>query len=269
MPTTVKRVQKLKAMRRAQQEKLREKQRREEEEEEREAEEQEKQQRKGYKSKVKELGEDSRKKDEKVPKDSKDGEVLKGWPGTGSRQEERTPDLMEGHKERTPDLMEDMMDMSEPKTVQVAKSSGNADLLSLDNETPAVPTDFSKPIERTELPAQLSFDTRFCAKQPLPAAVAAGIVQPRGNAQVVQQLTTDEGDGLLSLDMGAAMSLPNAPSNTPGGLPANLMQGPQATIPAQTWPDSLADMLDVTAAPAPAPHKAASSFEALDPLGFT
>merc|ERR1719350_671587 len=108
------------------------------------------------------------------------------------------------------------MDMSEPKTEQVAKSSGNMDLLSLDDETPAVPTDFSKPIERTELPAQLAFDTRFCEKQPLPAAVAAGIVQPRGNAQVAQQLATDEGDGLLSLDMGALASRANAPSSAPG-----------------------------------------------------
>merc|ERR1719410_1238104 len=108
------------------------------------------------------------------------------------------------------------MDMTEPKTEQVAKSSGSMDLLSLDDETPAVPTDFSKPIERTELPAQLAFDTRFCEKQPLPAAVAAGIVQPRGNAQVVQQLTTDEGHGLFSLDMATAASLANPPSSAPG-----------------------------------------------------
>merc|ERR1719433_332060 len=132
MPTTVKRVQKLKAMRRAQQEKLREKQRREEEEE-REAEEQKEQRRKGQKNKGEESGED------RSPKDYKDGKALKGWPSTGPRQEERTPDLMEEHKERTPDLMEDMMDMSGSRIEQVAKSSSNMDLLSLDDETPAVP----------------------------------------------------------------------------------------------------------------------------------
>jgi len=265
MPTTVKRVQKLKAMRRAQQEKLKEKQRREEEEEG------EEQRQRGHKSKGAELHEESYKKNERSPKDSKDSESLKGWPSTGSKQEEHeecTPDLMEEHKERTPDFMEDMMDMSEPKTEQVAKSSGNIDLLSLEDETPAVPTDFSKPIERTELPAQLSFDTRFCEKQPLAAAVAAGIVQPRGTAQVVQQLSADGGDGLLNLDVGAAPSLADVPNNALGGLPANLMTEAQAIIPAQEWPGNLANIVDATAMDAPAPHKAASSFEALDPLGF-
>jgi len=270
MPTTVKRVQKLKAMRRAQQEKLREKQRREEEQE-REAEDQKEQRRKGYKNKGEALGEGSAINDERSPKDRKDGEDLKGWPSTGSRQEEDNdgdPDLIEEHKERTPDLMEDMMDMNEPMTQQVARSSGDVDLLSLDDETPALPTDFSQPIERTELPAQLSFDTRFCEKQPLPAAVAAGIVQPRGSAQVVQQLSAEEGSGLLSLDMGAVPSLANVLSSATGGLPANLMPVAQVPDPVQAWPGSLADMVDVTTTHATAPHKAASSLDALDPLGF-
>merc|ERR1712157_586115 len=74
---------------------------------------------------------------------------------------------------------------------------------SMGDEEPAAPQDFSKSMERTELPAQVAFDTRNCEKAPLPAAVAAGIVQPRPAPTTSADLLQD-----LSFD-GAAASASN------------------------------------------------------------
>merc|ERR1712137_758149 len=151
MPTTVKRVQKLKAMRRAQQEKLKSKQ--------------------------------TGKAEESKPPNAGSGAVSdsssSGGNGSHSRNDAEPKEATrQKPPKRTPDLLEDLVDV-ERETPQKAKSADVADLLSMGDEEPAAPQDFSKSMERTELPAQLAFDTRNCEKAPLPAAVAAGIVQPR------------------------------------------------------------------------------------------
>eukprot|EP00931_Biecheleriopsis_adriatica_P029027 TRINITY_DN17289_c0_g1_i1.p1 TRINITY_DN17289_c0_g1~~TRINITY_DN17289_c0_g1_i1.p1 ORF type:complete len:567 (+),score=164.86 TRINITY_DN17289_c0_g1_i1:58-1758(+) len=84
-------------------------------------------------------------------------------------------------QKRQPEAPQDLLDLAGDSAASpgLRNDSGVADLLSLDLEEPAVPTDFSKPVERTALPEQLAFDASLCSKPPLAGAVAAGIAQPR------------------------------------------------------------------------------------------
>jgi len=238
MPTTVKRVQKLKAMRRAQAEKIKEK---------RDAE------------------------------GGGGGEADSGSEhagggasnGHGASKDER-PNPFKGSPppppkdmpaRPPPDLMDGLMD--EPSG-QAAKSSGSgvSDLLGFDDARPAVPTDFSKPIDVTSLPAQFSFDTSKCEKQPLSAAVAAGLAQNR---------TVDASSSGSGLPHGLDFGLQAAPTAGPGALlaaaaggeiPADLLAAVQAlAAQSQVSPEALlaaARQLQAAgglpgAAPAPTP----------------
>jgi len=193
MPTTVKRVQKLKAMRRAQQEKQREKE------------------------KAEGGGSDSdRDKDKDSDKDGGGGRGSgdRASNGTSRRDEARSkpPPPKESSPRPPVDLLESM-DGEQSKTP--AKSSAAVgDLLSLD-ERPAEPTDFSKPVDLTSLPAQLSFDTTKCEKQPLSAAVAAGLAKPR------MGVGSGDATGMQGLDLGqvAPAAAPDAAVALSAALP--------------------------------------------------
>lgn len=196
MPTTVKRVQKLKAMRRAQAEKIKEKEKRESE----------------AAAEDSDNGEDER--EESKKKDAK--------------RDDRAKDMLSGSPSRPPpaDLMDYLDD--QPSGQPATSSSGVNDLLGFDNEKPAVPTDFSKPIDMTALPAQLTFDVTKCEKQPLAAAVAAGIAQPRS------------GSGLQDLDFGGGTQAAAPQPAAGGALPADLLAAVQAlAAQSQVSPEAL------------------------------
>lgn len=178
MPTTVKRVQKLKAMRKAQLEK-------------------------------------------KERKD-KQGESSKG--ATASSSTSGGAAASTSPAEETPlaapaATVEDLLDMTATPAApsgQPSSSSAPApmDLLNLDaGGGEALPTDFSKPVDLVSLPLQFSFDPARCEKPPIPAAVAAGVAQPRA------------GDGLAGLMDGLLPSAPAPAATTP-------------TLPTQTAPSS-------------------------------
>lgn len=153
MPTTVKRVQKLKAMRKKKQEKndKRESSRREEREE----------------GRAPASGGSS-------PKNHRDVEESRDRKSDAA--EDRPPPLLpETAKKPEP------VDLLEVNEVIKAPAQPSQDLLGFDSEEPAVPTDFSKPIEMLALPQlDLFYDGGArCEKPPLATSVAAGIALPR------------------------------------------------------------------------------------------
>lgn len=145
MPTTVKRVQRLKAKRRAEQER-----RRRQEEEER-------------------------------AEEAKDPARAGG--GDRGGQEKSGPERPPAPP-APPPAPADLLGFDTPAPTPAgqagnpaAASAVQADLLDL--EEPPPPTDFSKQVETMPLPAQLTLDLSKCEKQPLPASVAAGTAQMR------------------------------------------------------------------------------------------
>jgi len=234
MPTTVKRVQKLKAMRKAQQEKQKEKQRKDGEERRRDEEKKEA-------SRSESKAED------------RNGRA-KGWPMSPGEESKSSDARDTGDRdapadsEREPRLpVEDMLELSDegpkpatragaagtdllsldtaeaPAVATSAAAAASADLLGTDDiatEAPALPTDFSRSLELSELPAQLSFDHTRCEKPPLPAAVAAGLVQPRspsGDAGLLGGLFGASPDAASS-PAAVAPSAPVVATPAAGGL---------------------------------------------------
>jgi len=101
----------------------------------------------------------------------------------------------------------DLLDMNEAS----APAPHARDLLGFDSEEPAVPTDFSKPLEMAPLPQlDLLYDEGArCEKQPLASSVAAGIAMPRAGA-------TTASDELLGLS--AAPPIAPAPAHVVDAL---------------------------------------------------
>lgn len=95
------------------------------------------------------------------------------------------------------------------------------DLLSLDDQ-PAVPTDFSKSVERAPLPPQISFEdiSMKCELPPLAAAVAAGLAQPRSGPPA------DLTDAFTTPAVVAAL----APAVHPAASPAPALEAGQAFV---------------------------------------
>uniref|UniRef100_A0A7S1M0S7 UBA domain-containing protein n=1 Tax=Alexandrium catenella TaxID=2925 RepID=A0A7S1M0S7_ALECA len=249
MPTTIKRVQKLKAMRKAQQEKQKEKQQQAEQKDDTRG------------------GASEEKPESAASSGAAAASSSNGAKGPSSSDKGTTPAA-------PPAVMEDLVDMdagpSKPKSAAVT------DLLGFGEDVPAVPTDFSRPVEMTELPAQVMFDASRCEKQPLPAAVAAGIVQPRTGTGVTPP-ATPQGPGLGEVfglapssgmpgDMLSAMQATGTaqPSMSGGrGYPATVPAAGSAGFPMGLQPSA------AQAAPFMAgagPQAARSGFEALDPL---
>jgi len=190
MPTTVKRVQKLKAMRKAQQEKLR-----------------------------RERGEsgagDS---SSKAADDGGDGSSDSSEEGDGRRHSDASAPATQAPAARAPvpNMMDDLL---EPESAPAKEST--MDLLSLDQEEEK-PTDFSKSMERVPLPPQLVFDPSLCEKQPLSAAVAAGIAQPRGAAE------SPVGQALAA----GTATAPQAPADMVQALASQMRISPQELLQA-------------------------------------
>lgn len=258
MPTTIKRVQKLKAMRKAQQEKQKEKQQQAEQKDER---------REG--ASEEKSGEGAASSGAAAAASSSNGARA-----TPANEKASAP-------AKTPDVLEDLVDMGASPPPKPKSAAAAVDLLSLGEDVPAVPTDFSKPVEMTELPAQLMFDASRCEKQPLPAAVAAGIVQPRAGTGVTPP-ATPQGPGpgeVLGLApssamagglLGDALSAMQAPGaaqpSMSGGYPASVPAGGGAGFPmGGLQPNSMLAAGPVAGAGPPA---ARSGFEALDPLAM-
>lgn len=210
MPTTVKRVQKLKAMRRAQQEKLKEK-------------------RDSSEGGAQEAEGGSRGSGE-APGGGEAGAGGSVSNGSGAAKEPPAAppqDMLSGDSPvrgaaagPPPDLLEGMEDRAAAgAAAKGAPAMG--DLLSLD-ERPAEPTDFSKRVDITSLPPQLAFDMTKCEKQPLSAAVAAGLVQPRPGANSASSFTdllaASASAGFQGLDFGQARGAAGAASAGAAGV---------------------------------------------------
>lgn len=141
MPTTIKRIQKLKAMRRAQQEKLR---------------------RKESKNSNDDEEKDKRAKEPERPP-----------------QEALAPEVEKPPPKKPPAEAEDLLGFNQPEAQTAsASSAAMTDLLGGFDE-PALPTDFSQDPGRSALPELRSFDASMCEKAPLSASVAAGTAVPR------------------------------------------------------------------------------------------
>mmetsp|Transcript_118913 Transcript_118913/g.265431 ORF Transcript_118913/g.265431 Transcript_118913/m.265431 type:complete len:670 (+) Transcript_118913:150-2159(+) len=212
MPTTVKRVQKLKAMRRAQAEKLKEKN-----------------------------GESASAEGAPTSPASASGDntAASGEASNGKSSREQAPKA-DGQAQPQPparaappqDMLGDLLGGTPATSAEAKSAAAPADLLSLNDDAPAVPTDFSKPVEFTTLPEQRSFDLTRCEKPPLAAAVAAGIAQPRS------------GSGAASLDLstvGFGEAAPAAPSAAAlSGIPPELLTTVQAlAAQSQVSPEQL------------------------------
>eukprot|EP00933_Yihiella_yeosuensis_P005195 TRINITY_DN10966_c0_g1_i1.p1 TRINITY_DN10966_c0_g1~~TRINITY_DN10966_c0_g1_i1.p1 ORF type:complete len:405 (+),score=145.55 TRINITY_DN10966_c0_g1_i1:146-1216(+) len=159
------------------------------------------------------------------------------------------------------------------KANAAASSTAAMNLLDFGNDEPPPPTDFSKQVPTISLPEQVTLDLSKCEKPPLEAAVAAGLVQPRagpsaGSGQLGSAPSTGPPDPANAL--AAAMGIAAQANITPEQLiaaaqqlhaqqglaqPAMNLGGYAATAPA--------------AAPAPAPVQAkpaATGLDSLDPF---
>mmetsp|Transcript_1290 Transcript_1290/g.3988 ORF Transcript_1290/g.3988 Transcript_1290/m.3988 type:complete len:525 (+) Transcript_1290:1080-2654(+) len=160
MPTTVRRVQRLKARRRAQQEKRRK------QDEEEDAEEQ---------AAMQGLAANA----------SSNGATASGQDSEAAAPPPPPPPA-------PPPACGDLLGFDSP----AAAPSGGAgaapaaapDLLDLVGDPPPPPTDFSRQVETIPLPPQMSLDLSRCEKQPLPASLAAGTAQLRPAAGGLQSL---------------------------------------------------------------------------------
>lgn len=162
MPTTVKHVKKLKAMRKAQQERNREK--------------------RGDNREGRDGGEDERARPQQPSENSPSAAAGGDPPRDGAA----APASAGEQAQKPPTAPVDLMDMVGGDDVEAPiatrSTAATMDLLNMDESAPAVTTDMSKPIVRTELPEHISFDMSRCEKQPLPASVAAGTAALRAPA---------------------------------------------------------------------------------------
>lgn len=188
MPTTVKRVKKLKAMRRAQQEKN-----------------------------LRDRGESAdsnggshRSRNREDRDNASDGE-------SDDEKKERPADRGKAHAPAKPPAKApapvDMLFGDEPPAATPEPNAAPADLLGLD-PGPATTTDFSQPVHPAPLPLQLSFDVTQCEKPPLPAAVAAGIAQPRGGGATFDLQSAPATTAASGLHLGMAGAAGSTPDLT-------------------------------------------------------
>merc|ERR1740129_1948525 len=194
-----------------------------------------------------------------------DGSSDSSEEGDGRRHSDASAPATQAPAARAPvpNMMDDLL---EPESAPAKEST--MDLLSLDQEEEK-PTDFSKSMERVPLPPQLVFDPSLCEKQPLSAAVAAGIAQPRGAAE------SPVGQALAA----GTATAPQAPADMVQALasqmrisPQELLQAAQqlaASPPQAQQFASLARTTGPQGPPAPAPGQAeqAASKDPLAQLG--
>jgi len=237
MPTTVKRVQKLKAMRRAQAEKIKEK------------------------KEAAEGGDRSPSRSSAPPAPAPAAEEKKETPAPAQAaapapapaSPEKAPapapappqDMLSGDSPPVQKPVAPPVDLLEVSAAP-AKPSAPDDLLSLGEEKPAVPTDFSRPLDLTALPQQYSLDLTKCEKPPLAAAVAAGIVKPRENTAPSSASGLDDvfaapsGVAAAVADAAVAASPPAITTSAGGGQSVDPFSGLGGT-PTSTSPPANAE----------------------------
>lgn len=210
MPTTVKRVQKLKAMRRAQAEKQKEKEKQNNED----------------------AAQADREKDDKGDTKKEPAKAPSLPPSPAASR-----DMLSGSPAKPSQAPASLMDFDDKPSGQPSRSAGAGDLLGFDDERPAVPTDFSKPVDLTALPAQLHFDAARCEKQPLSAAVAAGLAH---NRTFEYPSPASQGSGLQGLDFGSGQAAPSTAPAAGGAISADLLAAVQAlAAQSQVSPEAL------------------------------
>lgn len=239
MPTTVKRVQKLKALRKSQADKQR----------------RDKEGGAGDRASEDSSSRRSGSRDEEEERD-RDREARQR-DRERRREKERAAEAHKAKADAAPNLMDQsLMDFSEPSSA-AAGSAGAPDLLSLGEEPPPPPTDFGGEVRTIALPEMHSFDTSRCTKGPLSSSVAAGTAPNRG----VDMGGGADVDVLLGLGPSAPAAAPSndimaqvqALAAKTGVSPEQLLaaaqqlNGQQAAAPAPPVPP----------APAPAPAAAA------------
>mmetsp|Transcript_110735 Transcript_110735/g.202858 ORF Transcript_110735/g.202858 Transcript_110735/m.202858 type:complete len:311 (-) Transcript_110735:162-1094(-) len=191
-------------------------------------------------------------------------------------EEEPPPQVEKARPAPAPQV--DLLAFNESSQPASAAPPAASDLLSLDSEEPAKPTDFSKPLEFTSLPDNGFYDSSRCEKPPLAASVAAGIAVPRG------QERQSEGAALDPLGMMApAQAAPASPAPA-GGLapellaavqalsaqsgvtPQQLIQAAQNLGQGPSSAPALAAPMPTSTGGYPAAPAAKSGFQALDPF---
>eukprot|EP00747_Dinoflagellata_sp_TGD_P074368 gnl/TRDRNA2_/TRDRNA2_158291_c0_seq2.p1 gnl/TRDRNA2_/TRDRNA2_158291_c0~~gnl/TRDRNA2_/TRDRNA2_158291_c0_seq2.p1 ORF type:complete len:545 (-),score=138.43 gnl/TRDRNA2_/TRDRNA2_158291_c0_seq2:68-1516(-) len=277
MPTTVKRVQKLKAMRRAQAEKARRDRGEEDDPAKRETARGDKGATSGSSS------EDDEDRAAPHPARAREAKAKaeKAAAAASSSQAPAQP--------------VDLMSMTDTGGGN-ASSGADMDLLGFGAEER--PTDFSQPVNTLPLPPQLSFDITKCEKGPLDAAVEKGIAQPRnpiggddfstmsigpppssGNSMVTTPTSSAGGQGLSAETLAAAQALAAQAGVSPQQLLLAAQQLQQQQAPAASPapaapsqpgfsppPRSPMGSGTPTQAPASAPG---GGFAGLDPLAGT
>lgn len=199
MPTTVRRVQKLKAMRKAQQEKIKRSREREEEGRNR------------VTKTVEVEDDDDDEEDEEEEEEEEEDEIPEQ-----TRQVEKAP---------APQV--DLLAFNESSQPASSAPPAASDLLSLDSEEPAKPTDLSKPLQFTSLPDTGFYDSSLCEKQPLSAAVAAGIAVRRGSEERRGEVSALDPLGMMPPAQAAPAQ--TTPTQTPaGGMTPELLAAVQA-----------------------------------------
>jgi hypothetical protein len=264
MPTTVKRVQKLKAMRKAQQEKLKRRN---------------------------SSRERDRRNSSRGSSEPDDGEGSGRDDGGGSKAREEEPAKRQPVQVKKPPEPVNLMEVDEAPTS--APPAQAQDLLGFGGEEPpAEPTDFSKPMQMAPLPQlDIFYDGGArCEMEPLPASVAAGIVKPRGEeappTEGLLGLTTPAatpavGTAGLSPELLAQVQVLAAQSQiSPQQLLAAAAQQQQASQPSMPTPMSgypamgfapgptaaQAPSTGVASFTSPASGEASTGFAALDPF---
>lgn len=199
MPTTVRRVQRLKAKRRAQQEKLRMQE--EEDDDDKDDEEED----------------DEEEEEEEDEEDEEDTRSVPAQRSSGSRTSGSNPP-----PPRPPPPPSDLLglDASAAAPAPPARTGGgDTDLLSLGEEPPP-PTDFRKQVDTAPLPPQRALDLSRCEKQPLPASIAAGTAAMRSNTPVASNGADGGSSGADFGTMGWRPPPPPPPADAASGADA-------------------------------------------------
>lgn len=248
MPTTVKRVQKLKAMRRAQAEKL----------------------------KQKGEGQDKEKDDKETESSSsdKDGaeekKEKKEKKKTDTDAKDSSASTAAAPPPQAPNLLEMPADSEVKQTTRTTNSSLIDNLLDIEEKT-ELPTDFSKPLDFTSLPMAVTFDHTKCEKPPLEAAVAAGVAQPRSCLEALDSLQAMPSTSTMPISSGSGpagltdLGHAGVPGKAPGQFPnvgnaqapldpfgsAGLVSVQPTTESASAGQDSFGDLVSFNSPPRP------------------
>lgn len=157
-----------------------------------------------------------------------------------------------------------------PMSSQAKQSS---DLLDFGgSDSPPPPTDFSKQVATLALPEQMTFDITKCEKQPLPGSVAAGLAQPRQVAVTPLSNTVSQGSAdALSAALGIAAQANITPEQLLAAAQLLQVQGSSSTLQGGSVQTQVTSFGGGYPSAAPEAgqandHKAATGLDAIDPF---